>query len=178
MSNEVWVPVDGYEGLYEVSSLGRVRSLDKLIDGFNGYGTFSYVKAGTVLKPLRKKSGYYQVNLYDEHGNMKSKAVHRIVLESFTGYHDLQVNHKNFDKGDNRLENLEWMTCVDNIHYSKKPRPVVCFDPATNVVVKVYPMMVQIKDDGHDLGAVYHCCNKDDGWYTHHGFGWRYANVE
>ena len=178
MSKEVWVPVDGYECLYEVSNLGRVRSLDKVVDCFNGNSTFQYVKAGTVLKPLKKRNGYYQVNLYDEHGRIKSKAVHRIVLESFTGFHDLQVNHKNFDRSDNRLENLEWMTCVENIRYSKKPRQVISYEPNTFAVVKIYQGVSSVKEDGHDLGAVYHCCNKDKGWYTHHGLGWRYADGE
>lgn len=115
---EVWKDVVGYEGLYQVSNLGRVRSFERK-------GTFTKIKVQETVK-----GGYKRVNLY-KNGRLKKMLVHRLVAEAFLGTpdKDMQVNHINGIVDDNRLENLEWVTVKENANHkttvlNKKPRGV------------------------------------------------------
>jgi hypothetical protein len=102
---EIWKDVPEYEGLYLVSNLGRVKSLK-----------FGKEK---ILKPRENSGGYMQVSLWEE-GEGKLFKVHRLMMLVFIGESDLQVNHKNGIKVDNRLENLEYCTASQNqIHAYK-----------------------------------------------------------
>lgn len=123
-AREVWLPVVGWEGLYEVSNRGRVRSLDRLL-------IFTRVRLKIVqqCRVVRKgrmlvchgqqSSGYLAVNLSREH-QMSRKVVHRLVMQAFVGpgAYGEQVNHINGDKCDNRLENLEWVTPAENTRHA------------------------------------------------------------
>ena len=104
---ERWEDIPGYGGLYRVSDAGQVLSLAR-----NGTG-------GGVLKFDINNAGYYQVRLYK--GN-KSRVfrVHRLVLAAFSSPSELQVNHKNGVKTDNRLENLEYVTASQNARHARK----------------------------------------------------------
>ena len=104
---EEWKSIAGYEGLYEVSSLGRVRSLK-----------FGKTK---VLKPLDNGCGYLYVNLY-KNREVKKFKVHRLVAQTFipNPLGKPQVNHNNEIKTDNRVENLEWMTAKENNNYGTR----------------------------------------------------------
>lgn len=110
---EEWRPVVGYEGLYEVSSLGRVRSLDRVIMRSNGY---PQPLKGVVLTPNLGKRGSYTVMLPTASGQRQVK-VHRMVAEAFipnpSGFP--VVRHLNDDPTDNRVENLAWGTQSDNM---------------------------------------------------------------
>lgn len=109
--NEIWVNVVGYEGLYNVSNLGRVKSLDKEISN----NRCEYTKKGKILKPYLDKDGYGTVNLYKD-GNKKLLKVHRLVAQSFIENNENKptVNHKNSIRFDNRADNLEWATYSEN----------------------------------------------------------------
>lgn len=109
---EEWRPVVGYEGLYEVSDLGRVRRLERLVAGST---------AGTRrLKPRLRKTavvrGYAVVQLTDESGAHEMCRVHRLVLKAFVGPcpDGMQGCHDNGDALDNRLRNLRWDTRSGN----------------------------------------------------------------
>jgi len=104
---EQWKPVVGYEELYEVSNLGNVRQ------SFGGFKT----KPGYVLKQPTTKAGYKRVTLYHP---KKSIFVHVLMLEAFIGprLDGMVTNHKNGNKSDNRLENLEWTTQKHNVHHA------------------------------------------------------------
>ena len=114
MIYEEWRPVVGYEGLYEVSNMGRVRSLDRLVR--HPYG--KALKKGKIIKPTLKNSGYYNSELRID-GRVKYPLVHRIVYEAFVGPipEGMQINHINEDKTDNRLENLNLMSPKENISW-------------------------------------------------------------
>lgn len=101
---ERWLDILDYEGYYQVSNAGRVRSLDRIINGRKF--------TGKLIKPLNKR-GYMQVNL-KKAGTSRFIAVHRLVLQAFIGPSKLTVNHKNGVKADNRLENLEYCTIGEN----------------------------------------------------------------
>ena len=111
---EVWKPVPGYEGLYEVSDQGRVRSLDRDITQKSRWGTwFTLRKKGKLLRPGRMPQGHQSVAL----GRRNSQCVHKLVLMAFVGpapdRHE--CCHNNGDPSDNRLENLRWGTRRENI---------------------------------------------------------------
>lgn len=111
---EIWENVVGYEGLYQVSTVGRVRSLER-VDA-NGHT----VKE-KILTSFPNKGGYYKANLYRD-GKMEVKSVHRLVAETFIPNPDNlpQVNHKDEDKGNNLVENLEWCTASYNTNYGTR----------------------------------------------------------
>ena len=111
--SEVWKDIPDYEGSYQVSNMGRVRSVDRVVTYKDGrMGKFK----GKALKPYLGK-GYERVMLCNDNG-LTNKAVHRLVLEAFKPHvnmNDLQVNHIDGDKLNNHLTNLEWVTARDNM---------------------------------------------------------------
>lgn len=110
---EEWLPCPGYENYYEVSSLGRVRSRARVIR-VTGRGARK-MKGGRIRRVIVDKVGYVLVNLSRD-GAYRRYLVHRLVAKAFLVRKPGkdQVNHINFDKGDNRLVNLEWVTRSEN----------------------------------------------------------------
>lgn len=105
---ECWRPVAGYEGLYEVSDLGRVRS-------------FFGKRQGLMLRPACTGGSKYLRVVLHRNGSRKDHTVHRLVAEAFVpGFlPGLQVNHKNGDTKFNRSTNLEWITHRENMHHAR-----------------------------------------------------------
>jgi hypothetical protein len=100
---ENWLPVVGYEGLYEVSDLGRVKGL----------------KRGKILKPKLEKNGYARATLHNK--GEKKCSIHRLVLQTFLPIEDeMDCDHINHIKNDNRLANLRWCSRSQNIRYKLK----------------------------------------------------------
>ena len=117
MNTETWKVVRGFEGLYEVSDLGRVRSLGRVCSSKNNS---TQQKRPRILVQEITIHGYCRVRLFDKCGSAKHYAVHRLVLDAFRGESSLQVNHKNEIKTDNRLENLEYVTAAQNCNYGSR----------------------------------------------------------
>jgi len=117
--SEEWRPVKGYEGLYEVSNLARVRSVDTIKEFMTQLGNPASCRCyGRVLKQQRRINGYYFVILTD-HKKIKNCNVHRLVAEAFIPNPDNLpvVNHKDERKTNNLPENLEWCTIKYNTNY-------------------------------------------------------------
>lgn len=179
-----WLPIKGYEGLYEVSNTGKVRSLDRMVRNSSGNGT--KLSPGKILKQSDVGNGYLRVDLC-KNGEIKHFAVHRLVASSFVKNPENlpMVNHKDENKENNSAENLEWCTAKYNSNYGtrskriseklsvSKCKPVAQY--LDGILIAVFPSMIaagHITDPGH-IGA---CCNgkrKQAG-----GFKWAYAEEE
>lgn len=104
-----------FDGLYEASDQGRVRSLDRTIEVNGRWGTMQRKLVGAVLAPLRHTGGYARVMLWKD-GAAHQTYVHKVVMEAFVGRRPAgsQVAHANGNKQDNRLDNLRWATPAEN----------------------------------------------------------------
>jgi hypothetical protein len=98
MQEEIWKDVLGYEGIYQVSNLGRVKSFKRCKE--------------KILKPYKDTAGYLMVDL--NKNKRITLSVHRLIATTFLGISDLQVNHINGIKTDNKLENLEFVCAREN----------------------------------------------------------------
>ena len=140
MKEEIWKDVKGFEGRYQVSNMGRVRSLDRTT--IDKAGQVHHTRGMILKDSLNKGRGYYRVSLSDGHRNYTHYEVHRLVALHFVpGYKEgLVVNHKNEIKTDNRSENLEWCTQGYNLKYSDvvgwKRKPVYQYDTDGNFIAK------------------------------------------
>ena len=123
-----WRNVVGYEGLYEVSCEGDIRSLDKIVT-FNttlyASGTMTRLHRGCAMSPFLTNKGYKRVGLR-RCGKRSKYFVHRLVAEAFvSNTNELEtVNHIDEDKTNNNASNLEWMTRGDNVRYYHERREV------------------------------------------------------
>lgn len=116
---EIWKDIINYENSYQVSSMGRVRSLDRKTNTALRHNT-SVIKKGKVLKQNPKRDGYLTVDLC-LNNKKKTINIHRLVLTAFQpNENNLIINHKNGIKTDNRLENLEWCTHKENSQHASK----------------------------------------------------------
>lgn len=162
---EVWSDVLGYEGLYEVSDQGRVR------------------RNGKILKPRKNLGGYLLVSL-SKNGIVKTAKIHRLVASAFipNPQNLPEVNHKDENKTNNCLDNLEWCTCEYNQNYGtrneriseKMSRPVLQYDLLGNFI-KEWPSAAKVEEElGIDHSHISRCCSGSR--HTAGGFVWRYKN--
>lgn len=111
---EEWKDIEGYEGLYQVSNLGRIKSLSRRVKCGNGYIDTKEI----ILTPSKDTSGYLIVRLY-KNGKGKTYKCHRLAAIAFIpNPNNLpQINHKDEDKENPRIENLEWCSNKYNCNY-------------------------------------------------------------
>lgn len=173
-SKEKWKQIKGYEGLYEVSSYGRVRSIkreikrkDKLFGGYN-YIEDRILSAGS-------NNGYKMVVLYDKNGKHKTYSVHKLVAKAFIpNPHKFKtINHLDENRSNNRVENLEWCTQKNNVRYSQTKTVL-----ASNIKTgekRYYSALSDVEKDGFDISNVAKICRKEYGRKS--SKGWRFEYV-
>lgn len=168
---EIWKDIKEYYGLYQVSNMGNVKSLNYLHTGEE-----------KILRPIVGRDGYLRVNLY-KNNNHKNLLIHRLVLMTFNPIDNMdkfEVNHRDENKKNNNLDNLEWCSRSYNINYGsrtqKTAKPVVQLDPTTNEVINVYCSAREAEKQGFNQGAITQCCKNR---YTKHspniylGYKWQ-----
>lgn len=144
---EIWKDIKDYEGLYQVSNLGRVKSLSNIKS-----------KREKLLKLTLRTNGYYMVILY-KNTKRAAKNVHRLVAETFIPNPDNlpQVNHKDEDKTNNCVGNLEWCDSKYNINYSMG-KAVKCIETGI-----IYNSLTEASNDNKiDLGLLSRVCGKNN----------------
>lgn len=111
MNQILWRDIQGYEGFYQISNIGIVRSLDRKIQVKKGYSKLK----GRNLKPRLNRYGYLIVNLSKD-GKERTFSIHRLGALAFlkNTYNKRCINHKNGIKTDNNIINLEWVTHLEN----------------------------------------------------------------
>lgn len=174
---EIWKPIPGYEGYYEASSFGRIRSVGRYIKYRHGLRWHAPRIRATITY-----QGYDYVNLVvtkDNKYNEKRFLVHRLIAETFIPNPDNKrcVDHINTIRTDNRVENLRWVTHLENQknpitakRLAEPARPVVRMSPDGSI--KEYPMLKSVVEDGFNMSQVCLCCKGKQ--FTHMGFLWSY----
>lgn len=174
---EVWKDVNGYEGLYQVSNLGRIRSFIKCN---------AHPNTPRIMKLQLNRKGYVKCHFFD-----KLVSVHRLVAESFINNPDNkpQVNHKDGNKSNNHFSNLEWVTNSENqIHANanglnenrkKSHKQKVCkrvsqFDLDMNCVGSYESSASAARITGVNQSAISSCCRGLYGFKTAGGYIWRF----
>lgn len=144
---EIWKDIEGYEGLYQVSNLGRVKSLERYRKNHN-----KLQKIEEKIKKTRQdKQGYLLVDLY-KNNKIKTVRVHRLVAKAFIENIDNKetVNHIDGNKHNNRIDNLEWCTFKEqNKHlYLNELKPKESIDKAIKAMNKVNSKKVMCLNTG------------------------------
>lgn len=176
---EIWKDIVGYEGIYQVSNLGKVKRI-----GAYGNQTSKKWKSNKLLKPASKNNGYMFVGLSKD-GSVKSKHIHRLVAEAFipNPQNKSTVNHKDGDRSNNIVENLEWATYSENNVHSidvlgrdsknrSDSKPVLQFDKVGNFI-KEYPSMREAQRQTKIIG-IDKVCSGVKYRKTAGGYVWRY----
>ena len=183
---EIWKDIQGYEGLYQVSNLGRVKSYDREVRCKNEH---TRVIKGKILAPTRSGqilndgSYYLKVSLTDHNKNTKSIAVHRLVALAFCDNPNSysEVNHIDENKHNNCADNLEWCSRAENNHHSlitetlneSKKKSVLQLSTSGEIIKE----FSGVREAARELGLKTHkhigeCCNGKAK--TAGGFCWKW----
>jgi len=126
MQEEIWKDIPDYEGLYQASSLGRIRSLERVVKSVNRHGSYLRTQKPRVLKPMLTGKSYalrLKVHLYKDN-KMKNAYIHQLVAESFLDHEKcgmkVVVDHIDNDPLNNKLDNLQLITHRENLSKDKK----------------------------------------------------------
>lgn len=164
---EIWKTIKGFPK-YEISTLGRVKSYKRHANG-------------VFLKPRIHTGGYRTIVLYDP--KPRYKFIHRLVCEAFLSnpLNKPQVNHKDEDKSNNNLDNLEWVTHKENSNHGtsiqriaeKLSKPVRQLDMDGNLI-KIWKSTKEVGRNGYHQSNVCQCCLGNPNYKNPHGFKWEY----
>ncbi len=170
--NEVWKDIKGYEGLYKVSNLGRIKKLNQIRTCWNGYKTITYEVPEKILA-LRMRSNYLAIGL-TKNKKQITYCVHRLVAQAFIDNPENLpcVNHIDENKLNNNANNLEWCTHEYNNKYgtrtAKTCKPIKCVE--TKII---YNSMVEAsKQTNIPRPNILACCKNHSR--TAGGYHWKY----
>lgn len=166
---EVWRPVVGWEGLYEVSNHGQVQSIECDTIRYRNGKPLTYHKRGKVIKGKVMPNGYIMVRLHKD-GEETNALAHRLVAQAFIPNPDNlpEVNHKDEDTTNNRVDNLEWCSSKYNsnygvgslVRYQQKSYRVARIDKDGNIL-REYPSLLEAaRQTGEAIRTIRMQCTK------------------
>lgn len=175
MKEEIWKDIKGYDGLYQVSSFGRIKSLERILSD------------GRLWKEqiLNQETNHgYKRVLLVKNGIKKHFRVHKLVAEAFilNVNNHKSINHKDEDKTNNYVDNLEWCSSKYNSNYGsckykiaeKLSKPVAQYNKNLKLI-NVYKSLSECgRQTGYGIGYISQCCNGK--YYTAYGYIWRYVD--
>lgn len=171
---EIWKNIKEYENIYQVSNLGRIKSLN-------------YKRTGKeqILKQMPNNKGYATVELY-QGKNRKKIYVHRLVAEAFIDNPNNlpYIDHINTNKTDNRVENLRWVTAkensnnpltVNNCSTSANKKNIIQLDKNGFVLKEWHSITIASKTLGISKSNIINCCKNKYGFKSAGGYKWQYV---
>lgn len=201
---EIWKDIPNYEGLYQASNFGRIKSLERIVIRKDGK---PYFQKEHIMKEYLRKNGYLYVAL-SKNGISKCKNIHRIIGETFLNWHNykftqkeinikyheqqLEINHKNSNKLDNNVDNLEWCSRSYNLQeafrlnlnhppakgkfgkYNFKSKKVLQKSKNGNII-KIWDSISEAQNQ-LKISNISKCCKNRGYCKTAGGFRWEYVN--
>ncbi len=181
MVEEIWEDISGYEGIYKISNLGNIKSLERI-------DARGYRRKEKYRRTVKNSDGYLIVGL--RKCNVERKfSVHRLVAEHFieNPYNYLEVNHKDENKENNCAQNLEWCNHKYNMHYTQERHPnfMICSNPKKRdrkinqysldgILIKQWNSVMEIKrKTGLNPDSIWSCCKRG---HRSQGYIWDFAN--
>lgn len=168
---EIWKDIEGYEGLYKISNMGNVKSLNYNHTGKEG-----------ILKNYKDTGGYLFIGLFKD-GKRKNCIIHRLVAEAFIPNPDNlpEVNHKDENKSNNRADNLEWCSRQYNNTYNdrakkagkKISKPVIGINKVSGLILEFPSAMEAERKLGVSNSSIIQCCKGKKN--SAGGFYWKYV---
>ena len=189
--SEVWKPIKGYEGIYEVSSYGRVRSLEHKARHKSRTGNeFQVTYKGRIRKLYTNEEGR-KFLVVKRNGKNASLKVHRLVAKAFIPNPDNLpfVNHKDENPSNNHVENLEWCTHEYNVRYGtaimrirntqlNRAKAVLQLDKDGNVLGKFLSLERAAEAMGCCTQLIQRVCDNKPHCYTAKGYRWQWADKQ
>lgn len=186
---EIWRDIEGYENLYQVSSKGRVRSLDRYV---NNKGKLDFRK-GKILTPCNRKDGYLSVSLSKD-GVITTHSIHRLVATAFIPNPNNypMINHKDENPQNNFVENLEYCDAKYNMNYgtinkrrgeslgygknNPYSKPILQFTKEGEFIRKWDCSMDIQRELGFNNSNITACCKGKKHFLSAYGYKWGYAD--
>lgn len=192
---EEWKDIPGYEGYYQVSNLGRVKSLSRKVF----INQHTRLMPEIIKIPQKHSTGNYQSVVLSKHGKKTTRLIHRLVAKAFipNPNNKPEVDHIDGNQTNNKATNLRWVTHKENTNFpiyrhrqseakkgSKSPQwgkygklhhnaiPIVRID--LDGMVTEYECLMAAARDGFNLNAIWNCCNGRA--HTHKGYRWMYKS--
>lgn len=177
-SKEIWKPIEGYEDRYEISNLGRVKS-------FARKDSNNHLLKERILKPKINRDGYFYLQLCND-GNKKGFFVHRLVACAFIDNpHNYPIiNHKDENKLNNNVSNLEWCTVLYNNRYGTKGIRTGKHFAKAVVQLTLEGVYVDTFKSLHEISRKYgyapinisRCCNHVPRKFSAYGYKWLFES--
>ena len=172
--NEIWKDIPHYEGLYQVSNLGRVKKLSQERENWKGG---KWITPEHIMLVRLNKDGYSHLSLTTKNGKRKDEKVHRLVAMAFIPNPDNlpEVNHKNCIRNDNRVENLEWVSRKQQMEHRSKSgnasnKKVKCIETG-----QIFNTSTEAsKVNGGDSGNIRKSA-RSEGKYSVYGYHYTYV---
>lgn len=182
MEEEIWKDIPNYEGLYQASNFGRIRSLDREVIQWNRFDNIKAIYKGKILSIGINGRGYLNCTL-TKNGKSKTKLVHRLIAMTFLDdfNKNLTVDHIDCNKFNNKIDNLRMVTLKENIQLSyennlHKFRKVGKYDLQDNLL-EIYESVADAsRKNNCSSQLIKNCCDNKKHCKTGNGFKWKYLD--